>query len=224
MSGFQRFAVYYLPEDPDLAAFGASWLGWDVGGGTPCAQPEIEDIGRFTDTPRKYGFHGTLKPPFRLAPGLTADDLENDVEALAARSAPVRLDGLALSVLGRFLALVPVGDAQALTRLAFRCVTELDLYRAPPGEAELARRRKAGLTPRQEALLARWGYPYVGDEFRFHLTLTGSLGPGDLAAARAAIAMRLPALPAPFTIGSIALVGEDAAGLFHLVHRYALSG
>ena len=31
----------------------------------------------------------------------------------------------------------------------------------PPSEAELARRRAAGLTPRQDELLMRWGYPYV---------------------------------------------------------------
>jgi hypothetical protein len=38
-------------------------------------------------------------------------------------------------------------------------------------EAERARRRGA-LTLRQEALLDRFGYPYVAEEFKFHMTLT----------------------------------------------------
>jgi Protein of unknown function (DUF1045) len=31
------------------------------------------------------------------------------------------------------------------------------------------------LTPRQREYLDRWGYPYVMEEFRFHMTLTGQL-------------------------------------------------
>ena len=51
--------------------------------------------------------------------------------------------------------------------------------RAPPDEAELARRRQAKLSPRQEANLARWGYPYVFEEWRFHVTLTRRLSPEE---------------------------------------------
>ena len=50
-------------------------------------------------------------------------------------------------------------------------------FARPPGAAELERRRKAGLSAAQEKMLLRWGYPYVLDEFRFHLTLTGRLQP-----------------------------------------------
>ena len=39
---------------------------------------------------------------------------------------------------------------------------------------------KSGLTDRQEALLTQWGYPYVMEEFRFHITLTGALDPAHL--------------------------------------------
>ena len=56
------------------------------------------------------------------------------------------------------------------------------------------------------------------------MTLTGKLDPGDLEAARTTVAARLPNLPKPFVIGSVALVGEDGEGLFHLIHRYTLTG
>jgi hypothetical protein len=51
-------------------------------------------------------------------------------------------------------------------------VMAFDDFRAPATEAELARRNQAKLTPRQRELLSAWGYPYVLDEFGFHLTLT----------------------------------------------------
>ena len=34
------------------------------------------------------------------------------------------------------------------------------------------------LTPRQRGYLERWGYPYVMEDFRFHMTLTGRLDAG----------------------------------------------
>ncbi len=119
MSDFQRFAIYYLPDDPVLAAFGASWLGWDVATGEPAAQPDVPGIEGFTATPRKYGFHGTLKPPFRLNDGKGADELADDIGAFAKATAPVALDGLVLSRIGKFLALTPDGDTSALATLAF---------------------------------------------------------------------------------------------------------
>ncbi len=224
MSEFRRYAVYYLPDDAGLAGFGASWLGWDVAGGVPVEQPEIEGIAEATAAPRRYGFHGTLKPPFFLADGAEFGTLEAEVADLAGRLAPVRLDGLRLAAIGRFLALVPEGGTRALGDLAFACVRDLDGFRRPPDAAELARRRAAGLTERQESLLTEWGYPYVGDEFRFHLTLTGKLDPTTQARFSEALKARLPDLPRPFDISSIALVGEGEDGQCRLIHRYALTG
>ncbi len=224
MSDFQRLAIYYLPEDPALAAFGASWLGWDVETGTPSPQPDVEGIGGFTSTPRKYGFHGTLKPPFHLAADTDIATLAAGLTRFAHDTAPVQLEGLRLSRIGRFLALVPEGDSTALDQLAFACVRDFDRFRRPPGADELARRRVVGLTPRQEELLTTWGYPYVADEFRFHLTLTGKLAPEARTAAEAALRTLLPHLPRPFRVGSIALAVEREDGMFQMIHRYTLTG
>ena len=223
MSGFRRYAIYYLPDDEALARFGAAWLGWDVERGVPAPHPEGADLDAATATPRKYGFHATLKPPFRLADGMREEALHDAVAALAADQPPVRLDGLDLATLGHFLALVPRGDTGPLGRLAFRCVKDLDRFRAPPSAAELDQRRAKGLTPRQDAMLLRWGYPYVGEEFQFHMTLSGGLPDDDLAVLRRTAAAALPPLPQPFDIASIALVGERLGGMFQRIHRYALT-
>ena len=226
---FQRYAIYFAPPlQADWARFATSWLGWDLETATEIPHPKVPGLPRpvaeITETPRKYGAHATIKPPFRLAEGATRAELEAACAALCAGLKPVRLDGLALARLGRFLALRPKGDTAVLDALAARVVEGLDRFRAPAGEAELARRRAAGLTPAQEQNLARWGYPYVMEAFRFHITLSGKLPKPELAAVEAALGRALvPLLPAPFEINELALVGEDAAGRFHLVHRYALS-
>ncbi|MFQ1699875.1 DUF1045 domain-containing protein [Loktanella agnita] len=219
---YARFAVYYLPPDGAFAQAGASWLGWDAGRGVSARQPDLPGLHDVTMTPRKYGFHGTLKPPFRLADGMTEDGLRAAMAVLARQVAPARCDGLGLHRIGGFLALTPQGDTAALAEVAAACVTQLDDFRAPAREAELARRRAGGLSARQDALLTRWGYPYVLEEFRFHLTLTGRLD--DLAPWEDAARAHFPPLPAPFVVDQIALVGERPDGCFQLIQRYALTG
>lgn len=225
---FTRYAVYYTPAPgTPLADFGASWLGWDSATGTRFVHPDIgaPDVATITATPRKYGFHGTIKPPFRLAEGCTVDGLTDALAMLCTSTAPVMLDGLGLARLGRFLALVPNGDAAALAQLAGRAVQELDMFRAPPTDAELAKRRAARLSPAQEAHLEKWGYPYVLDQFRFHMTLTGPLDADTSAAAIGALTPLVTKLDlTPYRIDGLTLLGEDDAGKFHQIHRYALAG
>jgi hypothetical protein len=74
-----------------------------------------------------------------------------------------------------FIAVVPRERSDELERFAADCVTAFDAFRAPLTAEERARRNPQRLTARQCAYLDRWGYPYVMDEFRFHMTLTGRL-------------------------------------------------
>lgn len=228
MPDYHRHAVYYTPPAGSaLGRFGAAWLGWDAAAGAEVAHPDIAglDVAALTQTPRKYGFHGTLKPPFRLAGGASATDLARAVAALAGRLAPLEAPPLALRRLGRFVALVPAQPSAALGALAAACMTELDAFRAPPDAGELARRRRGGLTPAQEKNLRDWGYPYVLHEFRFHLTLSGAL---DDARAEATLAALEPLTArfreVPLPVREICLFGERADGRFELAHRYPLTG
>ncbi len=223
-----RYAIYHTPAGA-LARFGADWLGWDIATGRTTTPPDIPGLpapwDEITRTPRRYGFHATIKPPFRLAPGQSAASLLAAFRDTCAALPPVTLDGFELAQLGRFLALVPTGDTAALDTLAAHVVRRLDAFRAPLTEAELARRRASPLTPRQDALLLRWGYPYVMDQFRCHLTLSGKLPKAQATALHATLAPVLaPLLPRPCRIDTLSLCGEDAEGRFHLVHRATLSG
>jgi len=130
---------------------------------------------------------------------------------------------LRVEVLHGFVALTPVGCEAALLDLGAAVVEATNGLRAPLTEAEIARRRPDQLTPRQRALLDRWGYPHVMEEFRFHLTLTDQLERPEPVRTVLEVFFT-PVLPRPFVIEDLCLFGEDRSGHFHLLHRYALTG
>jgi putative phosphonate metabolism protein len=228
----RRYAVYYTPPpDSRLARFGAAVLGYDCDRAVAVPRLRWEDIDAATAEaataePARYGFHGTLVAPFALAAGATQDALTDAVQALAATHRPIALGPLELRTIGRFTALVPAGPDDGIAAFATACVEACDRFRAPLTEADRTRRLAAGLTPRQIALLERWGYPYVGEEFRFHMTLTGPLpeperGPWRTRLEAAAHAQA----PGPVTIDALSLVvQEERAGRFRVLARHPLTG
>jgi putative phosphonate metabolism protein len=227
-----RYAVYWAPPaDGALWRFGARWLGRDpaTGAETPPGDGATADAAWLQDVtaePRRYGLHATLKPPFRLAADRARPGLVDALTSLAARTAPVAGPALALRRIGRFLALVPSGPAAAIEALAARLVEQLDPFRAPAGAAELTKRRAHGLTAAQEANLARWGYPYVMAEFRFHVTLSGSLEPASLDRLETLLApLVVPFTTAPLAIDELALFEQATADApFRLTQRFPLTG
>jgi hypothetical protein len=178
-----RFAIYAAPGTGSADAAGVllreqaeQWLGRSISGdpvapGIPAGWTR-ESIEAITADARRYGFHGTLKAPFYLAEGRTLEELDAAVARFAAGNAGAVIPRLSLVRMGAFFALVPGAEAPGLHALADEVVKAFDGFRAPTTDAELARRFRASLTPRQRELLGAWGYPYVLDEFRFHLTLT----------------------------------------------------
>ncbi|MEX0340819.1 MAG: DUF1045 domain-containing protein [Arenibacterium sp.] len=224
---YGRLAIFYTPDDPRLSAFGATWLGWDSAAGHSVPHPDVFGIAvaDFTKTPRKYGFHATLKAPFRLSDGMRIADVIQLAEDFAKQQTPVSIEDLALDFCHGFLALRPRARNADLNALAAAVVREFEPVRAPLSESEIARRRKARLSPRQDAQMLKWGYPYVFEDFQFHMTLSGRL---EKAVADQAMPVLqdliTPVLPTPLLMRSITIMGEDDAGMFHQLHRSQLSG
>lgn len=143
------------------------------------------DWAALTAEPRRYGFHATLKAPFRLRDDYHEANLVAQMRALAASVVdPPRIEPV-VDLIAGFVAIVPRAPSSALDRLAADCVTRLDGFRAPMAAEDKARRAAAGLGVAQIAHLERWGYPYVLDEFRFHMTLTGRIAADRRAAIHA---------------------------------------
>lgn len=224
-----RYALYVAPEPGSvLAAFGAEWLGRDCATDTPLAQPAVDGItsermADLTASARQYGFHATIKPPFYLRDGRREDELIDAFAAFAAARAAFEV-GLGLRSLGGFLALMMTPPDHRMNALAADAVRDLDPFRAPPGEKELARRRAAGLSAQQETLLQQWGYPYVMGEFRFHMTLSSRMADGaERDAFVAALTPRAEAVTAePFRVDAVALFKQPRQGAdFVQVRRFA---
>lgn len=215
-----RYAIYFCPpEGSALEVLGRRWLGRDDDAGpvTDRIVPDGLDAGRLqslTASPRLYGFHATLKPPFRLIPGAEPDDVREALARFAAGCAPVQAPPLQLAALDGFIALVPSAPAPDLHRFADDCVKAFDAFRAPPRDDETARRRAAGLSDRQEELLRRWGYPFVFEEFRYHMTLTGRIDDDvERAALQAALApVVADACAAPLIVDAVSLCRQDGPG------------
>ena len=176
-----RYAVYFapLPDSPWWQA-GSAWLGRCAASQALLPQPVIAGVSNaqllaLTAAPRRYGWHATLKAPFALRNGANLRTLREALQSLAQETVAFDLPPLQAACLDDFLALVPQGNCDALQAVAQACVTKLHPLAAPLSAAELQRRRKADLSPGQDALLVRWGYPYVMEHFRFHCSLTGSL-------------------------------------------------
>jgi putative phosphonate metabolism protein len=171
-----RVAVYYAPRPDDRLFRGsAAWLGRNPQTNQPVPQPDLPDIAAITAEPRLYGFHATLKPPMRLAEGCDWDDVLRAATRLADQTATFALPTLTVSGVFGFLALRETSPCPPLQALADASVAELDCFRAAPSDAELARRRHTKLTAQQDAMLVRWGYPYVFETWFFHMTLTRRL-------------------------------------------------
>jgi hypothetical protein len=170
------------PAGAALYRFGAAVLGYDCYTGETIERPRDNDLAQaewtsLTAEPSRYGFHATLKAPFRLRPELDPEDLRAGVRALAASIPTAPTLEPVVGLISGFVAIVPAVQSAGLDRLAAECVTAFERFRLPLTAEEREKRMAAGLSPRQAANLDRFGYPYVFEEFRFHMTLTGRIGP-----------------------------------------------
>jgi hypothetical protein len=226
-----RYAVYFAPTADSLAwELGCQWLGRCAASGQLRDQPTMAgltsaEFKKLTLAPRRYGWHATLKAPFSLAQGMSESGLRICVGKLAQSLFEFDMPALQVARLDDFLALTPAENSANLNAVANACVTELHPFAAALGDAGMQRRRAARLTPRQDELLVRWGYPYVSEEFRFHCSLTGSLS--ELNAAQIDAVERaaqtffghLPAL----RFNTLALFAEPTPGAdFVLLEHYKL--
>jgi Protein of unknown function (DUF1045) len=186
MPDLARYAIYLAPKpDTALWQFGSKVLGYDAETGlglTGFRLPSIpqDQWHKATARARTYGFHATLKAPFRLADHQDEQALIEGMNAFAAQHSalpemPLHLAVLDETEIGGFLALIPAEPYLALRNIEAVTVKELDHFRAPLSQDELAKRNPAALTKRQAQYLADYGYPYVMEEFRAHFTLSDRL-------------------------------------------------
>jgi putative phosphonate metabolism protein len=227
MAAFPRYAIYYIAEPgSDLDRFGAQLLGYDAFSGEELPFPDgvAPDWRELTRDPRKYGFHATLKAPLALAQGRRETELVAACEAFADTSRPIPLIRPVVDSISGFLAVMPAQRSSELERLAADCTVEFDSFRGALTPEDRARRNPSALTPRQRGHLERWGYPYVMEDFRFHMTLTGRLDATRREPILTMLRDRFSAIGlATLAIDRIALCRQDQANSrFRIVKHWKL--
>ena len=176
-----RYAIYFAPEPGSpLDVFGRNWLGRDHAGGAAEARFSVPGVtprrlSKFTEGPRHYGMHCTLKPPFALRETCSPEGLLATAKLVAQGLAPIVIPPLELDIVGKFIALTPTTSSVALETLASVCVRTFEAFRQPLTVEQEKHYQLNRLTVHQEQMLEHWGYPYVMEEFRFHITLTEPL-------------------------------------------------
>ncbi len=225
-----RYAIYFTPPPGScLARFGAGVLGYDCDSGEEVARLQLAEIAATelaagTAEPRRYGFHATLVAPFHPAVGRSEAELGAALAAFAASRRPVALGELRPGLIGGFVVL----KSANLDCVAFAadCVRGFHPFRAPLTPADRERRIAAGLSPRQTEYLERWGYPYVFDEFRFHMTLAGPLPASERQRWLGALTdLWLREAAEPMLIDAVSLVRQDdRTARFRVTGRQPLRG
>ena len=229
-----RHAAYYAPAPHSpLAQLGAQWLGRCAQSRRAMRQPDFptispETLHARTAAAARYGWHATMKAPFALKPGTHMDAIPRAFTSLAQSKKALTLPPLTLRNMGDYLALVPNAPSSALQELAFDCVRTLHPLAEPLSDQQLAQRRLTRLTASQDAMLLQWSYPFVGEEFQWHMTLTGSLSglmDGELQALReAALQWFRPVLNQAVELDAICWFVEPVAGGdLYEAQRFALA-
>jgi putative phosphonate metabolism protein len=231
MTDIPRYAIYYASAaDSELDRFGAHLLGYDAFRGEDLPFPDgiehtLPDWRDLTQDPRKYGFHATLKAPMPLAGGKTEQELLDACEAFAGTARPIPVISPVVNAIGDFIAIVPSQPSAELQQLAADAVTGFEHFRAPLTPQDRARRNPDRLPPKQREYLDRWGYPYVMEEFRFHMTLTGRLPADRRESVLAILRQRFTDLPiVTLAVDRIALFRQDdPASRFRVLHDFRLT-
>ncbi|MEP7454859.1 DUF1045 domain-containing protein [Phyllobacterium sp. SB3] len=227
-----RYAIYFTPPSSDpLLRVAANWLGRNAFTGQPVRPPQIrnlahEEITKLTESARRYGFHATLKAPFYLAEGLEERELLSALMHFASSMNPVEIPKLKIANLDGFFALIPEEPVAKLNQLANDIVVAFDRFRAPPSAQEIARRNPEKMSPSERRNLEQWGYPYVFEDFRFHMTLTNPVAESDRERISHMLSEFLePVLEEPVEINNIALFIEaEPSAPFEVHSLHPLAG
>jgi len=220
-----RYALYFTPSASDPLTLSAQrWLGRNAFTGAALDQPAVNgfdaaSLAGLTADPRRYGFHATIKAPFSLAEGRSEAELVAEIGRFVSETEPFEIPEIIVGRLGSFFALVPGDECAPLQGFAGEVVRRFERFRAPLTSADIARRKPDELTATERQNLVQWGYPYVFDEFRFHMTLTGRVPAERRDAVEGVLLDQFADFHGrPLAVHGLALFREQSRGADFIVH------
>ena len=184
MTNYKRVAIYFLPKkNSSLENFGKNLLGRDINKKKKISLTRrqkyfinrgftyFDELKDYCEEPAKYGFHATLKAPFRLKRNVKTKNFYDVISHIAAQHSRFKIKGLKIVYSKKFTFIISRKPNKLLINLENDLVKHLDTFRAELNKTEIKKRIPDSLTFKQNKYLKEWGYPFVFDQFKFHMTL-----------------------------------------------------
>jgi len=237
MKKYSRYAIYYAPpKESSLEEFGRYWFGWDpLNAKLINNKRRINYLNRFgiknlinidknVLIAKKYGFHGTLIPPFKLNKNYSTNTLFKKTEEIAKKLKKFKFYKFKLKKINNFYAFVQNKKNNNINKLSNRLVRELFKFRSPLTKKEIDRRNPSKLSKLQLNILYKWGYPYLMSEFNFHMTLASEVKGNKLYLELKKIERNKEIILNEINnFDKIYIFGENQKGMFENLENFSLS-
>ena len=237
MKKYSRYAIYYAPpKGSSLEEFGRYWFGWDpVNAKLINNKHRINYLSRFgiknlinidknVLIAKKYGFHGTLIPPFKLNKNYSTNTLFKKTEEIAKKFKRFKFYKFKLKKINDFYAFVQNKKNNNINKLSNRLVRELYKFRSPLTKKEIDKRNPSKLSKLQLNILYKWGYPYLMSEFNFHMTLASEVTGNKLYFELKKIEKNKEIILNEINnFDKIYIFGENQKGMFENLENFSLS-
>lgn len=237
MKKYSRYAIYYAPpKESNLEEFGRYWFGWDPLNAKLINNKQrinylngfgiknLKNIDKNVLIAKKYGFHGTLIPPFKLNKNYSTNLLFKKTEDIAKKFKKFKFYKFKLKKINNFYAFVQNKKNNNINKLSNRLVRELFKFRSPLTKKEIDRRNPSKLSKLQLNILHKWGYPYLMSEFNFHMTLASEVTGNKLYFELKKIEKNKEIILNEINnFDKIYIFGENQKGMFENLENFSLS-
>ncbi len=237
MKKYSRYAIYYAPpKESNLEEFGRYWFGWDplnaklinnkrrINYLNGFGIKNLKNIDKNVLIAKKYGFHGTLIPPFKLNKNYSTNLLFKKTEDIAKKFKKFKFYKFKLKKINNFYAFVQNKKNNNINKLSNRLVRELFKFRSPLTKKEIDRRNPSKLSKLQLNILHKWGYPYLMSEFNFHMTLASEVTGNKLYFELKKIEKNKEIILNEINnFDKIYIFGENQKGMFENLENFSLS-
>ena len=159
MKKYSRYAIYYAPpKESNLEEFGRYWFCWDPNSAKSIKNKQrinylngfgiknLKNIDKNVLIAKKYGFHGTLIPPFKLNKNYSTNLLFKKTEDIAKKFKKFKFYKFKLKKINNFYAFVQNKKNNNINKLSNRLVRELFKFRSPLTKKEIDRRNPSKLS------------------------------------------------------------------------------
>lgn len=176
-----RYIISFAPKSTSMFwKLGALWFGYDASRNAytkntlvPGMPKEHHDAA--VTTARRSGFNIILTGPFQLTAGMPEELLKTTISLYCQSLSTLQTGPLSIIETAHKLSISAQEISPQVQKLADDIVLEFNAFRLPANPLPEDSPIRAALTPGQLKNLIEWGQPYIFEELKFQIPLTGRL-------------------------------------------------